>query len=88
MLIAVTLADIINSVIWRSAARLCVPSSGGRSGDDLDLLSLFDQVDSDVLLTITSAVLVGFVAVYSAAHLFMLWSTLRGSSKARRLACY
>ena len=87
MLIAVTLADIINSVILalsRPALRAKLLEEG--SGDDLDLLSLFDQVDSDVLLTITSAVLVGFVAVYSAAHLFLLWSTLRGSSKARRLA--
>ena len=87
MLIAVTLADIVNSVILalsRPALRAKLLEEG--SGDDLDLLSLFDQVDSDVLLTITSAVLVGFVAVYSAAHLFLLWSTLRGSSKARRLA--
>ena len=87
MLIAVTLADIVNSVILalsRPALRAKLLEEG--SGDDLDLLSLFDQVDSDVLLTITSAVLVGFVAVYSAVHLFLLWSTLRGSSKARRLA--
>ncbi len=40
-----------------------------------------------MLLTITGNVLVGFVAIYSAVHLFLLWSTLRGSSKpARRLA--
>lgn len=87
MLIAVTLADIINSVILalsRPALRAKLLEEG--SGDDLDLLSLFDRMDSTLLLTITSAVLVGFVAVYSAVHLFLLWSTLRGSSKARRLA--
>ena len=87
MLIAVTLADIVNSVLLalsRPALRAKLLEEG--SGSDLELLSLFDQVDSVVLLTITGAVLVGFVAVYSAVHLFLLWSTLRGSSKARRLA--
>ena len=87
MLIAVTLADIINSIILalsRPAMRAKLLEEG--SGNDVELLSLFDQMDSDVLLTITSTVLVGFVAIYSAVHLFLLWSTLRGSSKARRLA--
>lgn len=87
MLIAVTLADIVNSVLLalsRPALRAKLLEEG--SGSDLELLSLFDQVDSVVLLSITGAVLVGFVAVYSAVHLFLLWSTLRGSSKARRLA--
>lgn len=87
MLIAVTLADIVNSVLLalsRPALRAKLLEEG--SGSDIELLSLFDQVDSVVLLTITGAVLVGFVAVYSAVHLFLLWSTLRGSSKARRLA--
>jgi len=87
MLIAVTLADIINSVILalsRPALRAKLLEEG--SGNDIELLDLFDQVDSDVLLTITGTVLVGFVAIYSAVHLFLLWSTLRGSSKARRLA--
>ena len=87
MLIAVTLADIVNSVILalsRPALRAKLLEEG--SGNDLELLNLFDQVDSDVLLTITGTVLVGFVAIYSAVHLFLLWSTLRGSSKARRLA--
>ena len=87
MLIAVTLADIVNSVILalsRPALRAKLLEEG--SGNDIELLDLFDQVDSNVLLTITGTVLVGFVAIYSAVHLFLLWSTLRGSSKARRLA--
>ncbi|WP_294639805.1 LssY C-terminal domain-containing protein [Rothia mucilaginosa] len=87
MLIAVTLADIVNSVILalsRPALRAKLLEEG--SGNDIELLNLFDQVDSNVLLTITGTVLVGFVAIYSAVHLFLLWSTLRGSSKARRLA--
>ena len=87
MLIAVTLADITNSVllaISRPALRAKLLEEG--SGNDLELLNLFDQVDSDMLVTITGTVLVGFVAIYSAVHLFLLWSTLRGSSKARRLA--
>ena len=87
MLIAVTLADIINSIILalsRPALRAELLEDG--SGNDIELLNLFDQADSDVLLTITGTVLVGFVAIYSAVHLFLLWSTLRGSSKARRLA--
>ena len=87
MLIAVTLADITNSVllaISRPAMRAKLLEEG--SGNDLELLNLFDQVDSDMLVTITGTVLVGFVAIYSAVHLFLLWSTLRGSSKARRLA--
>lgn len=87
MLIAVTLADIINSIILalsRPAMRTKLLEDG--SGNDVELLNLFDQVDSDLLMTITSTVLVGFVTIYSAVHLFLLWSTLRGSSKARRLA--
>ena len=87
MLIAVTLTDIINSIILalsRPAMRTKLLEDG--SGNDVELLNLFDQVDSDLLMTITSTVLVGFVTIYSAVHLFLLWSTLRGSSKARRLA--
>ena len=62
MLIAVTLADIVNSVILalsRPALRAKLLEDGSGSGNDIELLNLFDQVDSNVLLTITGTVLVG-----------------------------
>ena len=36
-------------------------------------------------LTVLSGVLLAVTLVFSLVHLFLLWSTLRGSSKARRL---
>ena len=86
LLILVTLADIVNSVIMAMnhpalSSRLMLDNQNPLT----ELTDMQTQLDNEIMLIIVGIVLVGFVLAFSAIHLFLLWSTLRGSSKARRL---
>ena len=84
MMIISTLLELANAVLT-VVNHQELRSTVLRSDASEEITALLAGEQGQTFLTVLSGVLLAVTLVFSLVHLFLLWSTLRGSSKARRL---
>lgn len=84
MLVISSIAELVTSIIAISN-RDSIIASLTSNGEDSEMASLIAGPGGDILVLSTLVALAVVVFLFEAIHLFMLWATLHGSSKARRM---
>lgn len=54
-------------------------------GEDVEMVRLLSGTEGDSVITFSLVAVIAIVIIFEAVHMFMLWATLHGSSKARRM---
>lgn len=84
MLVISSVAELVTSILTVANRHELVSNLTGQ-GSDTAMVQVLNGPEGDTFMIFTLVAAIAVVVIFESIHMFMLWATLRGSSKARRM---
>ena len=84
MLVISSVAELVTSILTVANRHELVSNLTGQ-GSDTAMVQVLNGSEGDTFMIFTLVAAIAVVVIFESIHMFLLWATLRGSSKARRM---